>query len=124
VLQGYRTVDDALPVVRGRIRTTDQMRHRYGVPLPVEVTYDDVTTDIPENQLLGAAAERLLRLPEIPGAVRHRLQRLCAGLGEVGPLVPGRPLPRWRPSRLNSRYQAPCRFGADPERLVRRAPAR
>ncbi|MFG3290139.1 McrC family protein [Streptomyces sp. NPDC048179] len=110
LLQGYRTMDDALPVVRGRIRTTDQMRRRYGVPLPVEVTYDDFTTDIPENQLLRAAAERLLRLPGIPGSVRHRLLRLCARLGDVTPLVPGRPLPCWRPSRLNSRYQAPCRF--------------
>ncbi|WP_063786014.1 McrC family protein [Streptomyces sp. MMG1533] len=110
LLQGYRTVEDAIPVVRGRIRTTDQMQRRYGVPLPVEVTYDEFTTDIPENQLLLAAAERLLRLPEIPRVVRHRLVRLCTRLTEVGPLVPGRPLPRWRPSRLNARYQAPCRF--------------
>ncbi|MFD7276019.1 McrC family protein [Streptomyces sp. NPDC059862] len=110
LLQGYRTVEDALPLVRGRIRTTDQMRRRYGVPLPMEVTYDEFTADIPENQLLLAAAERLLRLPEIPADVRHRLLRLRTRLTEVSPLVPGRPLPHWRPNRLNVRYQAPCRF--------------
>ncbi|MGW2487866.1 McrC family protein [Streptomyces sp. NPDC001606] len=110
LLQGYRTVDDALPVVRGRIRTADQIRRRHGIPLPVEVTYDDFTTDIAENRLLLAATDRLLRLPEVPGAVRHRLLRLRARLAGVTPLVPGRPLPDWRPSRLNARYQAPCRF--------------
>jgi len=110
LLQGYRTVNDALPVVRGRVRTTDQMRRRYGVPLPVEVTYDEFTVDIPENQLLLAAAERLLRLPDVPADTRHRLLRLRARLGDVSPLVPGRPLPRWRSSRLNTRYRAPCRF--------------
>lgn len=43
--QGYRTVDEALPVVRGRIRETDQLRRRYGLVLPVEVRYDDFTPD-------------------------------------------------------------------------------
>ncbi|MCX4998893.1 McrC family protein [Streptomyces longwoodensis] len=110
LLQGYRTVEDALPVVRGRVRTTEQMQRRYGSPFPVEVTYDDFTADIPENQLLRAAAERLLRLPRIPVAVRHRLLRLVTRLTDASPLVAGRPLPQWRPSRLNHRYHAPCRF--------------
>ena len=29
VLQGYRTVEEALPVVRGRIRIADQLRYRF-----------------------------------------------------------------------------------------------
>ena len=31
LLQGYRQVDEALPVVRGRIRESEQMRRRYGL---------------------------------------------------------------------------------------------
>ncbi|MEU6142239.1 restriction endonuclease [Streptomyces sp. NPDC047081] len=110
LLQGYHAVEDALPVVRGRIRTAEQMRRHHGIPLPVEVGYDEFSTDIPENQLLLAGTERLLRLPGVPVPVRRRLLRLRTRLAEVSPLVPGHPLPRWQPNRLNTRYQAPCRF--------------
>lgn len=110
LLQGYHAVEDALPVVRGRIRTAEQMRRRHGIPLPVEVGYDEFSTDVPENQLLLAGAERLLRLPGVPVPVRHRLLRLRTRLAEVSPLVPGHPPPKWQPNRLNMRYQAPCRF--------------
>ncbi|MFI8234212.1 McrC family protein [Streptomyces sp. NPDC085900] len=110
LLQGYHAVEDALPIVRGRIRTADQMRRRHGIPLPMEVGYDEFSTDIPENQLLLAGADRLLRLPGVPVPVRHRLLRLRTRLAEVSRLVPGRPLPRWQPNRLNVHYQAPCRF--------------
>ncbi|MGW2194500.1 5-methylcytosine restriction system specificity protein McrC [Streptosporangium sp. NPDC001682] len=65
VLQGYREMEEALPVVRGRIREADQLRRRYGLPLPVEVRYDDYTVDIAENRLLLAASIRLLRLPDL-----------------------------------------------------------
>lgn len=37
VLLGYRETEEALPVVRGRIRMTDQLRRRHGLPAPVEV---------------------------------------------------------------------------------------
>ena len=65
VLLGYREIHAALPQVVGRIRESDQLRIRYGFPLPVEVRYDDFTPDIAENQLLLAAAHRLLRLTDI-----------------------------------------------------------
>ncbi|WP_440081587.1 McrC family protein [Streptosporangium sp. LJ11] len=105
VLQGYREVEEALPVVRGRIREADQIRRRYGLPLPVEVRYDDYTVDIAENRLLLAASARLLRLQGLSVATRKTLRHVIARLAGVTPPVPGRPFPVWRPSRINARYQ-------------------
>lgn len=92
-------------VVRGRIREADQIRHRLGAALPVEVAYDEFTTDIAENRLLRGAVERLLRLPGVPREVRHRLLHQRARLADVTPPVAGQPLPVWQPSRLNARYR-------------------
>lgn len=41
VLLGYRETEEALPVVRGRIRVKDQIQRRHGFLVPVEVRYDD-----------------------------------------------------------------------------------
>ena len=46
LLHGYRTEEEALHTVRGRIRFADQIRQRYGIPLPIEVRYDEFTDDI------------------------------------------------------------------------------
>lgn len=105
LMQGYRTVDDSLYVVRGRIRADDQLRQRYQLPLPVEVRYDEFTTDIPENQILLAATLCLLRLPRIHPATRAGLNHLRFQLSDISAPRPGAPLPAWRPSRLNARYQ-------------------
>ncbi|GAA3169693.1 McrBC 5-methylcytosine restriction system component [Streptomyces virens] len=104
LLQGYRHTDEALPVVRGRIRESDQIRRRYGFPVPVEISFDEFTVDIPENRLLLAAVERLVRLQGVPRDVRGRLLRLRVRLEGVSLLRRGAPLPSWTPSRLNSRY--------------------
>lgn len=103
LLKGYTTVEESLPVMRGRIREADQLRRRFGRDVPLEVRYDDFTVDIPENQLLLAATERLLRLPGVGGRHRGGLQRLRLQLADVSRLA-GRALPSWRPSRLNARY--------------------
>ncbi|WP_053633074.1 MULTISPECIES: McrC family protein [unclassified Streptomyces] len=105
LLQGYRATEESALVVRGRIREADQIRRRFGATLPVEVAYDEFTTDIAENRILRAAVERLLRLPGVPREVRRRLLHQRARLADTTPLVPGQPLPSWRPSRLNTRYQ-------------------
>ena len=46
LLHGYRTEEEALYTVRGRIRFDEQLRRRFGVPLPVEVRYDVFTGDV------------------------------------------------------------------------------
>lgn len=104
LLKGYQTVEVTLPVLRGRIREADQLRHRWGRSIPLEVRYDEFTVDIAENRLLLAAVDRLLRTPR--AAVRHRagLQRLRLMLSGVTPPVRGTARPGWTPSRLNARY--------------------
>lgn len=105
LLQGYRATRESALVVRGRICESEQIRRRYGLTIPVELEYDEFTADIPENRLLRAAAERLLRLPDIPAPVRTRLLHQRARLADVTSLVRGHHLPAWRPTRLNARYQ-------------------
>jgi 5-methylcytosine-specific restriction enzyme subunit McrC len=105
LLQGYRATEETSLVVRGRIREAEQIRRRFGATLPVEVEYDEFTTDIAENRLLRAAVERLLRLPGVPHDVRRGLLHQRARLADVSVIVRGQPLPAWQPNRLNSRYQ-------------------
>jgi 5-methylcytosine-specific restriction enzyme subunit McrC len=104
VLHDYRETYDTLPVVRGRIRHADQLRRRPGVPVPLEVLYDDHTPDIPENRLLLAATRRLLRVPGLDAAPRAALQRLTARLDGVRVLPAGAPAPTWTLGRRNVRY--------------------
>ncbi|MCM1946134.1 McrC family protein [Streptomyces sp. G2] len=104
LLQGYRAAEESSFVVRGRIRESEQIRRRFGTMLPIEVAFDEFTTDIAENRILRAAVERLLRLPGVPGEVRHRLLHQRARLADADLLVRGRPLPKWQPTRLNVRY--------------------
>lgn len=102
LLKGYREIETRLPVLRGRIREADQIRHHLGRNLPLEVRYDEFTVDIPENQILLAAAIRLLKLPTTGRRQRAALRRLRLQLADV---TPPSTLPTWTPSSLNERYQ-------------------
>ncbi|MEU0395792.1 restriction endonuclease [Streptomyces sp. NPDC006208] len=110
LVQGYRTTEESAVVVRGRIREADQIRRHYNAALPVEIVYDEYTTDIAENRILRAAVERLLRLPGVPGDVRRRLAHHRSRLADVTSLVRGHALPVWRPTRLNARCHAVLRL--------------
>ncbi|MFA3872830.1 McrC family protein [Streptomyces sp. MMCC 100] len=110
LLQGYRAAEESSLVVRGRIREAEQIRRRFGAILPVEVAYDEFTTDVAENRLLRTAVERLLRLPGVPPEVRRRLLHQRARLADVTPVVRGQELPRWQPTRLNARYHRALRL--------------
>lgn len=110
LLQGYRTTEESSLVVRGRIREAEQIRQRFGAMLPVEVTYDDFTTDIAENRILRTAVERMLRLPGVPRDVRRRLLHQRARLADVTPVVRGQRMPCWQPTRLNTRYHNALRL--------------
>lgn len=106
VQQGYRTRDDSSLTMRGRLRVGDQMRRRYGPMPPVEITYDDFTVDIEINQLVLAAAERLLRLPLTSRRLLLGLRGIVArleGVTLVG--YDARRLPSVTFTRLNERYR-------------------
>lgn len=110
VLQGYVTVDDALMTVRGRPRLADQFARRPGTLLPLELTYDAYSADIPENRLLRSAMQRMLAVPRLPAGTRSRLTHLCGRLDGVGRLDPRNPLMDVRETRLNARYQPALRL--------------
>ncbi|MBO0915534.1 restriction endonuclease [Streptomyces laculatispora] len=110
LLQGYQRVEESALVLRGRVREAEQIRRHFGRTPPVEITYDAYTADTPENRTLRAACEALLRLPDVPGDVRRRLGHQRVRLADAAPLIRGRDLPEWTPSRLNARYQPALRL--------------
>lgn len=106
-LQGYRGEDDAVPTVRGRWRIDDQLRMRFGIAPPVEVSFDDFTVDVEQNRILRAALHRLLRLPIRNDRLRWPLRAIDEKLAEVR-LVEYRPghVPEVRLDRRSERYRA------------------
>jgi 5-methylcytosine-specific restriction enzyme subunit McrC len=106
LLQGYRTEQDALLTVRGRIAFEDQLRHRPGYLVPIEVRYDEFSPDIAENQILLAAIHLMLGVPRLHADDRRRLLHLAARFAGVTRLLPGTPIPPWQPTRLNQRYHS------------------
>lgn len=105
LLQGYVVREEALHGLRGRLREAEQLRRRPGLVLPLEVVYDDYTTDIIENRLLRTAARHLLATRHITEKLRLRLRRLNALLVDVTPLTQGQRLPPVSVTRINRRYE-------------------
>ena len=106
LLHGYRSKDETLNTVRGRINFAEQVRRRYDVPLPVEMRYDDFTDDILANRLVRAAAGRLGRLRINDPRWRHNLGRIEATLGNVEWVdFPSSDVPTVGFDRLNSHYR-------------------
>jgi 5-methylcytosine-specific restriction enzyme subunit McrC len=105
LMQGYRTEESAQPVLRGRLREADQLRLHASLAVPLEVRFDEYDLDIPENQILRAATERMLKVPLVPALATRRLRHSLGRLTDVQRLVPGRPLPTTPASRLNAHYQ-------------------
>lgn len=110
ILQGYVTREEALPLVRGRVRIGDQLARRPGMILPIEVRYDEYDVDVAENRILRSALRRMLTVPRVAPAVRARLSHLNGRLDGATPLIAGTPIPTWRPSRLNGQYHAALRL--------------
>ncbi|CAO5251004.1 McrC family protein [Frankia sp. AgKG'84/4] len=108
--RGYQPVDESSSVLRGRLREADQMRARLGAAVPLEVRYDDYTTDIPENRILAGATRRLLCAPSAPAPTRAALHRLQRQLADVTPLLAGIPPPPTPATRLTRRYQPALRL--------------
>ena len=93
LLHGYRTEEEALMTVRGRIRFDEQLRRRFGTPLPVELQYDEFTDDILPNRLVKAAAYRL-------GRIHLRSPEARRGLGWVGGILDGVSLVEFSPTGI------------------------
>jgi 5-methylcytosine-specific restriction enzyme subunit McrC len=55
LLRDYRSVDDTVQVLRGRLRHREQFLTRYGRLDQLECRFDEYDANTPENQLLAAA---------------------------------------------------------------------
>lgn len=106
LVHGYRKEEETLDTVRGRIRIDDQVRRRFGIPVPVEVTYDDFTDDVLINRLVKAATEKLSRMRIRSRRSRTDLGWVDATLGNVA-LVEYPPgiVPDVAFNRLNDHYR-------------------
>lgn len=102
-LRGYRTEDQTLPVLRGRLRIREQHLRRFGLPVPLEVTVDEWTLDTDDNRRLRAAAQRLLALPDVPPSARQGLLRLDRMLNDARVPPRGTSWAPWVATRLNAR---------------------
>ena len=106
LLHGYRTEEEALYAVRGRIRFDEQIRRRFGIAMPVEVRYDEFTDDITENRLVKAAVARLGEMSLRSSQARRGLGWTAAMLENVSLAGYGpRDVPDVRFGRLNDHYR-------------------
>jgi len=97
-------------VLRGRLRESEQLHRHHGLPLPLEIRHDEFTIDIPENQILRTACERMLSVPRVDVESQRMLRRLLRDFADVTPLSRRDPVPRWQPTRLNARYHPALRL--------------
>ena len=106
LLHGYRTEEEALHTVRGRIVVAEQIRRRFDLLLPVEVRYDEFTDDILANRLVKAAAAQLGSMRLRSRETRRRLGWVAATLDNVS-LVEFAPqdVPEVKFDRLNAHYR-------------------
>ena len=109
LLSGYVVTEETAYVLRGRLRETDQLHRHHGLPIPLEIRHDDFTADIPENQILRAACERMLHVPGVDAASMLMLRRLLRDFADVSPLDRRDVVPAWQPTRLNARYHLALR---------------
>ena len=106
LLHDYVTREEALHTVRGRIRFDEQIRRRPGIPLPIEVRYEEFTDDILANRLVKAAVMRL-------GAMRLRERQTRGELGWIAGVLenvslmsfPSGDVPEFNFNRLNAHYR-------------------
>ena len=93
LLHGYRTEEETLHTVRGRIMFAEQIRRRFGAGFPVEVRYDEFTDDIEANRLVKAAVYRL-------GGMRLHSKSARRGLGWLAGVLDNVSLVEYQASNL------------------------
>ena len=104
ILRGYRETVDNLDQVRGRIDLVRQQRDNLFQPQRLACRFDELTPDIPVNQLLHSALLAVQQLATSP-LLQQRLGALRLRFAEVGFIEPRRPRPRSSDlDRLQRRY--------------------
>ena len=110
LLPGYVVREESSLVLRGRLLESAQLARHHGQPLPLEIRYDEFTVDIPENQILRTACERMLLVPRVEAESSRMLRRLLRDFADVGSIRRGDAVPAWQPTRINVRYHTALRL--------------
>ncbi|AKV87176.1 hypothetical protein AKG07_13720 [Microbacterium sp. CGR1] len=110
LLKGYVPVEETGTVIRGRWDIARQLKARPGIPVPVELTYDDYTEDVPENRIVKAAVRALTRLEQLPRGIVRELGPLLSLFSEVSDLRADGPIVLPPETRLNGHYQPALRL--------------
>ena len=105
ILHDYVTREESLAQMRGRLLAYEQVTRRFGQVQALECRFDELETDIPENQLLAAGlaiAKRAARDPD----VRRLAARAHAMFTEVADPAPALlDPPDFDYSRRNEHYR-------------------
>ncbi|WP_082539246.1 McrC family protein [Microbacterium sp. Root553] len=104
LLKGYVSVEETGTVIRGRWDVARQLKARPGIPVPVELTYDDYTEDVAENRIVKVALRALVRLEQLPRHIVDELGPLLGMFSEVSDLRPGGRVTLPAETRLNAHY--------------------
>lgn len=104
LIKGYREVQESASVMRGRWDVTRQLATRPGIPLPLEIDFDDFTEDIDENRILATAVRLLRGIDGLPASVTTMIGRLGVQFAEVGSLPRGVAIRMPQLTRLNGHY--------------------
>lgn len=110
LIKGYVAVDETGAVIRGRWDVARQLKVRPGMPVPVELTYDDYTEDVAENRILKAALRALMRSQHLPRGTVDRLGTALITFSEVSDFSHDRRITLPAETRLNSHYQPALRL--------------
>jgi 5-methylcytosine-specific restriction enzyme subunit McrC len=110
LLPGYIVIEESSQVLRGRLLESEQLHRHHGLPLSLEIRHDEFTVDIPENQILRTACERMLTVPRVDAESQRMLRRLLRDFADLTPLSRRDPIPAWQPTRLNARYHTALRL--------------
>jgi 5-methylcytosine-specific restriction enzyme subunit McrC len=108
LIRDYRPVDDALDVMRGRLRLREQYLRRYGSFHRLECHFDEYDGDVPENQFLAAAftaASPRLKDYGVQNSARA-MANLLAGICLPGPREPDWYERKIVYGRRNARYRS------------------
>ncbi|WP_314412573.1 McrC family protein [Streptomyces kroppenstedtii] len=84
VRRDYVTVEDELPMLRGRLLADRQVLRHYGRLDRLACRFDEHDTDIVDNRLCGAAVDLAARTASSP-AVRARARRAAARFAGLAP---------------------------------------
>jgi hypothetical protein len=107
LLPGYVTCEDSSPVLRGRLLESAQLARHHGLPLPLEISYDEFTVDIRKTRSCALPASGCCSSPGEGGVV--------ADAAAPAARLRGRPLDTARRSR--------ARMATDPhQRSLPRGP--